>query len=332
MPFTPWTGDLVLYAHGYTAPHSALTIPSEADLFAGVFGLSGRAFAVTSFRSNGLVVQDGIQDLQELLELFIAEHGAPGRVYLIGASQGALIATLALERRPEFYDGALALCGPLGSFEAQVDTFTDFRVVFDYFLPGLLPPSATEVPDTLIEDWSEVYGTSIRPLVLDPAQAATLDQLFGVTGAAFDVAAPETRENTVSGLLWYNVNASQDAATRLGGQPYDNADRRYQGSVDDTALNAGVVRFVADPLARAQLQSLYETTGLLERPLVTLHTTGDEIVPYSQSTRYAEKVAAQHRTPFLDPITVDRYGHCEFEPLEILGAFDRLVRLVDATD
>jgi pimeloyl-ACP methyl ester carboxylesterase len=39
-------------------------------------------------------------------------------VWLVGASQGGLIATLALERGPELYAGALAMCAPIGGFAA----------------------------------------------------------------------------------------------------------------------------------------------------------------------------------------------------------------------
>jgi hypothetical protein len=62
----------------------------------------------------------------------------------------------------------------------------------------------------------------------------------------------------------------------------------YSGSSNDEALNAGVSRFTADSAALNRLQD-YETTGELKVPLVTLHTTSDPIVPFSQSAAYGEK-------------------------------------------
>ena len=34
---------------------------------------------------------------------------------------------------------ALALCGPVGDFAGQIDYLGDFRVLFDYFFPGVIP-------------------------------------------------------------------------------------------------------------------------------------------------------------------------------------------------
>jgi pimeloyl-ACP methyl ester carboxylesterase len=325
----PWNGELVVYAHGYVSPMAPLEISHEAELIVGAITVTGRAFASTSYRSNGLAVLDALEDLRELLEIFNAEQGAPARVYLVGGSLGGLIATIAVESQPESYDGALAMCGPYGSLAAEIDYLSDFRVVFDYLFPGLVPPSAVAIPGSLMESWAGHYDTAVRPAVESPENAARVSDLLPVTGAAFDPVDPATREATVSGLLWYNVFATNEVAVRLGGQPYDNTTRVYQGSSQDDALNAGVTRYAADAVARAEIADRYEATGRLQRPLVMLHTTGDPIVPYWQVPRYEEKVAAEDRLFLFDSIGVERYGHCNFEPLELMTAFGRLVELVD---
>jgi fermentation-respiration switch protein FrsA (DUF1100 family) len=151
--------------------------------------------------------------------------------------------------------------------------------------------------------------------------------LLAVTGAASDPADPTTREATSRRVLWYNVAATNDARLRLGGSPYDNVERLYAGSSFDAEINATAARFAADPLARAALADAWEASGRLERPLVTLHTTGDDVVPYWQSVRYGEKVAAEGASAFYDHVAVERYGHCNFEALEVVGAFNQLLRL-----
>ena len=90
---------------------------------------------------------------------------------------------------------------------------------------------------------------------------------------------PSTLYETVQGLLWYQVYATEDVEKKLGGQPYDNAKRFYTGSANDALLNQKVFRAQADARAVAAMQA-YQTTGKLRVPLVTMHTTGDEIVPY----------------------------------------------------
>jgi hypothetical protein len=154
-------------------------------------------------------------------------------------------------------------------------------------------------------------------LVADP-QASL--ELLTVAGAPHGVADLPFAASTTLDILWYDVFALPDARQRLGGQPYDNIGRVYQGSSDDGALNAGVGRVAADAAARTGLDA-FEASGTLSIPVSTLHTTGDPIVPFAQETSYAAKVAAQHATSFLTQQSADRYGHCTFTGAEVLQAF-----------
>jgi hypothetical protein len=119
----------------------------------------------------------------------------------------------------------------------------------------------------------------------------------------------------------------------LGGQPFDNQTRRYgQGLVnpplDLTQLNQQVARFSADQTALTALTA-YETSGRLTKPLITLHTTGDPVVPYWQATLYRGKTIAADNISLHEVITVPAYGHCRFSTFDILNAFSRMVTLVD---
>ncbi|MBL8058241.1 MAG: hypothetical protein JNK29_16170, partial [Anaerolineales bacterium] len=113
---------------------------------------------------------------------------------------------------------------------------------------------------------------------------------------------------------------------QLGGNPYDNASRWYFGSSSDWRLNSQVQRFRADAAALTAMLP-YETSGRLTRPLVTLHTTGDEIVPFWHEVQYFGKLRLSGAGRFL-PIPVFRYGHCAFQPAEIQVAFAILVAQV----
>jgi uncharacterized repeat protein (TIGR01451 family) len=126
------------------------------------------------------------------------------------------------------------------------------------------------------------------------------------------------------GLLWYNIFATNDGRAKLGGQPFDNLNRDYTGSADDARLNAQVQRYSADPAAVAAMEAYYQPTGRLSVPLVTIHTTMDEIVPYLHEPLYRDRVVANYRTGFHDNVTVERYGHCAFDAAEVLGAFHTL--------
>jgi hypothetical protein len=68
-----------------------------------------------------------------------------------------------------------------------------------------------------------------------------------------------------------------------------------------------------------------KTSGQLSVPLVTLHTTGDPIVPFLHEALYADKVAAAGASGLLGQRAVTRYGHCAFQQDELLGAFGDLI-------
>jgi pimeloyl-ACP methyl ester carboxylesterase len=326
-----WNGDLVLFAHGYVAPQEELAIPentvgnqSAADLITGL----GYAYATTSYRANGLIAPEAVEDLLELVDT--VEHRFrpdPARTVIVGFSEGGLVATLGLERHPSRFDGALAGCGPIGDFRAQLDYIGDFRVVFDYFFPNLIPGNALEIPQSVRDTWNEIFTPAIIMALATQPDAAR--QLIAVTGAATagdDL--PSIAEPTL-GLLWYNVFGTEDAQERLGGRPYDNSGRVYAGSSDDAELNAKVDRFTADPAALTGL-GRFATTGSPTLPLINLHTTGDPIVPFSQAERYSAKVQQAGATASYTQVDVPRYGHCAFQPAELLAAFNQLWQQIES--
>lgn len=329
VPSSGWNGDVVYWAHGYVPEGLPLdfynlSLPDGSYLPDLVQRL-GYAFATTSYRTNGLAVPEGVADLRLLAEAFEGRYppAASGRrAYIAGASEGGLITTLLAEQSPPLFDGALAACGPVGSFRGQVDYWGDFRVLFDYFFPDLLPGSAVEIPPELLAGWETVY----RPLVAETlaANPVKLRQLLTTARAAYDPARPETALNTALNLLWYNVFATNNAVAKLGGNPFDNSRRWYRGSANDRALNLGVERYRADPAALAAIAAGYETSGRPRVPVVLPHTTRDEIVPFNQSLRYWLKAGPLSDTAL--PIAITRYGHCNFTAAEILFSFGLLVR------
>ena len=328
-PLWRWNGDLVVFAHGYVPATVPLQDPGLLVVGERLVNLFGYAFATTSYSVNGLAVVEGIHDVVDLVDVFAAHYRAPVKIYLVGYSEGALISTLVIEQYPEIFDGALAMCGPIGDFEEQITYIGDFRVVFDYFFPGLLPPSPVEIPQQLIDDWASHYRMTIKPVVEDPLHDPDVEQLMAVTGAAHSPADRATREQTILGVLSYNVLGTNDAVAKLGGQPFSNRERLYVGSVDDQSLNQRVFRVAPDQAALGELSLRYRTSGQLTRPLVAIHTTRDPIVPYRQMELYRAKVDRAETSGLFRATGVERYGHCNFTPLEILGAFFQMSQMAN---
>ncbi|HHY55517.1 MAG TPA: prolyl oligopeptidase family serine peptidase [Chloroflexi bacterium] len=339
LPAGFWNGDLVVYAHGYVSPNAPVGLPEDQLTIGGVaiadvVTLQGYAFAASSYRRNGLSILEGIDDLVELVALFTDKHGAPRRVLLTGVSEGGAITVLALERHPEVFDGGLALCGPYGDFQRQINYFTDFRTVFDFFFPGVIPGAPITIPDDLLTTWETAYySTTVKPLLLDPAGALSVTQIVSVTGAIVDASAfPTSTEATFDRLLWYNVISTNDAKARLGGNPFGNLTRVYTGALDDVALNQGLFRTAADPAATTAIQQHYETTGRLRVPLITLHTLRDDVTPYWHATTYAQKVVAAGSAPLYEHRAVDAFGHCNFTVADVQAAFASLAARAFAHD
>jgi pimeloyl-ACP methyl ester carboxylesterase len=336
MPGPPidWNGDLVVYAHGYVPPGPVTGIPEDqmslpdGTYLPDLVTSQGYAFATTSYSKNGLVIRQGITDILDLVELFkVQKNAAPRYVYLVGVSEGGLITTLALEQHPDVFNGGMEVCGPIGDFSRQVNYFGDFRVLFDYFFPGVLPPSPVSIPQDLMTDWTSIYTPKIQ-IAITKSPLKTL-QLLTTGRAAIEPGNQASILQTVLGVLWYNVYATNDATSKLGDhQPFDNATRHYSGSLNDVRLNRLVQHFSADPAALAEIQDYYQTSGLLSVPLVSMHTIGDPIVPYWHTTLYRAKTLANHTALKYLNVPIFRYGHCTFQAKEVLAGFSLLVSRV----
>ena len=72
---------------------------------------------------------------------------------------------------------------------------------------------------------------------------------------------------SILGILWYNIFATNDAVEKLGGHPYDNSRRWYSGSRNDLLLNFKIRRFHADSVALSNMEKGFKTSGDLLGPV-----------------------------------------------------------------
>jgi pimeloyl-ACP methyl ester carboxylesterase len=316
----------VVYAHGYIAFDKPLgfyhlTFGDVPPIPALIQAL-GYAFATTSYRQNGLAILEGVDDIRALVARFMASRSTPTRIHVIGVSEGGLIAALLAEQSPQLFASAFSVCGPIGSFRGQLNYFVDFRVLFDYFFPGLIPGSPIDIPSYVIANWESQYAPAVAAAVrADPDRSR---ELVRVARAAYDPANAATIPNTILNVLWYNVFATNDAIRKLGGNPFENRWKWYFGSRNDLRLNLQVRRFTASAAAREAVRA-YETTGNPSIPLVTLHTTLDEVVPFWHQLLFLARVEPVSRGRFI-PVPAFRYGHCNLTPTEVIASFLLAVR------
>jgi len=327
---TVWNGDLVVYAHGYIPPQEPLQLPiDELTMEDGTFVPSilmqlGYAFATTSYSTNGYAVREGAEDLNALVLQFKEQYSQTRHVFITGGSEGGLITTMLIEKYPENYTGGLAMCGPLAGMPYQVKYFGDFRVVFDYFFPYIFDFGFADVPENAWLNW-ENYQLDIASAIAN--NPGLTDQLFNVVKVAKDSddAGMNSAVEAAQKILAYSILGYNDMKSKAGGNPYGNCWTWYWGSENDWRLNMGVERVRASWRAKRFVSKYYETTGKLEKPLVTLHTTDDPIVPYRHELIYLAKVLKNGSFENFVAIPAFNYGHCTFTTEQVMGAFAILV-------
>jgi hypothetical protein len=324
-----YNGHLVIWAHGFQDAGTPVQIPedqlciSEGFCLPDLFNGLGFAFATNSYSKTGLAIRQGVDDIRDLVDIFAAEKGAPEKVYLTGASEGGIVTALSLEQDPMAYSGGVAACGPVGNFPFQISYFGDARATFQYFFPYVIPGDPFNPSQELVDNWRDYYQLVVKPIVMHPDNRSRLDQWVRVARLPFDADNYlETVEVSVQDALRYSVVNLNDAALTLGGFPFDNRNRWYRGSDNDLRLNSRVLRVDADPAAVAEMIAFYNTTGVLERPIVTLHTLRDQQVPYFHELLYTLKTIASGSFLIRHVnIPIDRFEHCNFTPGEALFAF-----------
>ena len=332
MPRT-WNGRLVLWAHGFVDPNAPIALPDvlPADVAPWLVELreqllaAGYAVAYSSYAENGWAVKDGAARTHELRTLFMNRFGVPTHVYVGGRSLGALITVLLAETYPGDYQGALALCGPLGGGRLETDYIANVRVLFDFFYPGVIPGDALHVPPMEFTPDSQIVKDIVAAIVAEPQKAVML--------AAVDQI--ELPYRTLSELVFsivrpigYNIRGTNDILARTAGQsPFGNVMTWYTGlGLYDATVNAGVDRFVAKDGAIRYLNDYYRPRGTLTAPLLTLHTTMDPDVPFFHEAALAKIVGAARTSKWLAQQSVQRYGHCNVTPAETVVTLGRLVK------
>lgn len=352
------TGTLVVYAQGLSFPQLDLQIrEQEGGINVEDFVTSrGFAYAATSYYTNGLVEPEkGAKDLRELIVRYRELHGQPARVLLLSFSNGALLSMLALEKEAHLFDGALASCGPHGSYVQEIQYLGDIAVLFDFFfqevevIPGLgfgLPGGPDGIPQALIAGLSAAAppGFTAVDVLAQRILTALQDhpdetgQLLGAIQLTSDI----SRGNTlfasssegvelVIRAVAYNVFVTNDALAKLGGRFFDNTSRVYGDLLPDAlrqTINGGIMRYEADRHVTSQLESRYESKGHLRTPVIALHNTRDPLVPFWQEALYLSDLASRSSNYTLVPI--EGYGHCNFTTQEVADGLDALVEAVGA--
>jgi pimeloyl-ACP methyl ester carboxylesterase len=311
-----WNGRLVLYMHGFEefAPEAQVT----ALDFRRYLIEHGYAWGASSFSSTSLIPGRSADETAALWDYFARTYGRPTRSYLNGLSMGGAASNVAAERYADRFDGALGLCGAAGQTEA-------LTISADVFVAGAYAAGVTQAEFDASPDVGALIRDRIRPALEDPRAREQFENIvLDLTGGPrrFGREGFRAEEET----NWRRVELSISAGLALNRETYDLGPL---SDVPDEEFSGDVIRLpVSDDLLRGFTEGA-ETTGDLQMPLLTLHSTGDGQVPIEQAQIYRRRVDDAGRGDLLVQRVIRDPGHCGFTTTEQEAGFEALVAWVE---
>jgi hypothetical protein len=331
-----WNGDLVMWAHGFRGQGTVLTVdPPAFGLRAKLLG-EGYAWAASSYAGNGYDVRTGVLTTKSLADFFARSVHRPNRTYIAGVSMGGHVIGRSLEQYPNYYEGALPMCGVMGD-QFEFDYLLDYNLVAqdlagvsvypippDYltaFVPQINTALGTSTLSVVNQEPTNDLGRQWRAIVTNrsggdrPGTAAAFafwkQTLFALTTPAA-VAPPDATTAQSPGLIATNV------LTRY--QPNEPVD-----------VNATVLRVAPQELGQRLspfLTQIPKIQGTPFVPVLTLHGLGDLFVPFAHEQRYAIDAALHLQSRNVVQRAIRTINHCEFSANEAGQAWDDLVNWV----
>lgn len=339
---TTWNRKLIVHAHG--GPRSGDPEASDSledlDRFA-VMVKQGYAWIGSSYRRGGYGVRMAAEDTDNSRKIFWAQFGRPTRTLLHGQSWGGNVAAKAaelyaldIEGRAN-YDGVLLTNGVLMGGTRAYQFRADLRAVYQFYCGNHpmrqdgaypvwqgLPANATMTRAELRRRIVECTGVGLSQRDRRADQTRRLRDILAVTGIEED--------ELVAHMSWATFLFQDLVQRRLGGlNPFDNSRTVYVGSSNDTELNAGVERFVADTRAVARLAYDADLSGLIVAPTVTIHARHDPTVTYAAEALYAGSVSQAGRSDLLVQALTDENQHSKLEDGGYLTALDALENWIE---
>ncbi len=329
----PWSGVLVLHAHGGPELGVPRAERSADDLQRwAVMVKAGHAWAGSTYRQGGVAVRAAAVDTERLRGLFTELVAKPRVTLLHGQSWGASVAAIAAESFPTSYDAVLLTSGVLGGGTRSYEFRLDLRVVYQalcqnhpkadepaYPLWQGLPPGSALTRAELARRVNDCTGLRLAPDKRSPEQQQRLATLLAV------VRIPE--RSLIGHLNWATWHFQDIVFTRLAGaNPFGNIGARYGGSPNDDALNAKVARFRADPAAVARFAADADPTGQLHVPTLNAHATDDPVAFVELESAFADNVARAGKTDLLVQTFTDEHEHSYLADAEYVALVDAVLQ------
>jgi pimeloyl-ACP methyl ester carboxylesterase len=352
-----WNHELLLYSHGYVAPGSPNPAYDYGELYSAYFVYTaGYALAGSSYATTGWAVQQAIPDQIATLDVFESYFGTPTQTIAWGGSMGGLITAALVQQYPARFSGAMPMCGVLAGGVGFWNELLDEAFAFNTLLAG----NTLQVVN--IADPGQNYANAVnfvgaaQATAQGRARIALVSALADVPGwydPSSQQPAPNNYTAQQSNQYEWLANAGipfafyyrSELETRAGGNPSFNTGVNYKHQLMQSpdyqevqalyvaaglSLNADLAtlnaaqRISPDPDALTYLSDNIIFNGQLTVPVISLHTTGDGLVPVEDEKAYATVVREAGESLLEKDTFVNRAGHCEFTSAEIITVFQNL--------
>ena len=358
-----WNGTLFLYSHGYVIPGSPNPAQNVGDPATGAFLLAnGFALAGSSYAHTGWAIQEALVDQIAVLDLFDADFGKPTQTIAWGHSLGGIITAGLIQNNPGRFTAAQPMCGVLAGGVATWNAALDAEFAFK----TLLAPTS---PLQLVNITNPGANLTLAEEILAAAQATpqgrariALASAFGDTPGWFTPLSPEPARNDFASqeqnqFMWdqqvdfpfvfafraelefraggnVSWNNGIDYGIQLLLSPnFNEVWALYQTAglslFEDIETLNRAARIKANPSAVQYLEQNIIFDGVINIPVLTMHTTGDGLVINENETAYRTIVDLAGNGNFLRQTFISRAGHCAFTPAETIAAVGTLLTRVE---
>jgi pimeloyl-ACP methyl ester carboxylesterase len=322
-----WNGELMLSSHGFVANvgPQGLRLRVGNPSFREHLVREGFAWAASSYRCNGYVPGQGLQDTMALTDLFTKFNNGrpPRRVYLTGTSMGGHITLLGMHEFPTAFAGGLAMCpaGPeLFDYFAAVGAAAEVITGIQFKSPASMQQDLAKMREVLGEPPN--YTVKGRQLASVEINMSGGPRPFAAEGLAS------------GGRFVGNISGTALAgSTTPSSRAVDTMHLKY--AIDDDLglsarqLESAVRRKTGDPEYRTSTSPYDELVpfdGRIERPVMTMHGTGDLYVPIHLEQTLNRAVTSAGKQNLLVQRIYRIAGHCQFTPEEQARSFEDLVK------
>lgn len=327
----------------------------------------GYALVGSSYSAKGWPLETALQDQLDSLDEAVGSIGTdPDRVLAYGSSMGGLVTGQLSEQASTVIEGALATCGIVGGAVGlgnyQLDAVhainellapsEDIPLV-DYATMGDAFSAAGDLTAAVDDAQETPLGRARTALAASLLQIPDWRPGEDPPNPWDWEAVEQAQYEWLSSTLTFILAGRFDLETSAGGNASWNAGVDYLDLFSQSPnvqqvvglyLEAGLTSLhlvadlidltntadiTADPAALDSLRDTSTLSGEPAVPVLTLHTTDDNLVPVEHEDGYFDNVLSSGNPSLVRQAYVARPGHCTFTPAEMVASIQALEHRLD---